>query len=101
SRQLLQIAQGHFRITNATYQCLDVCKPFPFVNQHFDIIIASMIFNEVPAYCLKHALQEYYRVMNNTGVLLMTVLHPAFIARLQQRDLLKAIKYAPITFPGE
>jgi len=62
----------------------------PFrLRPHFDMLIASMTFNEVPAYCLKHALQECYRVMNNTAVLLMAVLHLAFIASLQKRDLLK------------
>src|SRR3954464_2485232 len=44
SEKLLQIAQRLFRIANATYQVLDVCKPFPFLEQRFDIIIASMIF---------------------------------------------------------
>src|SRR3954452_6291108 len=72
SEKLLQIAQRHFRIADAIYQALDVCKPFPFVDQRFDIILASMIFNEVPAYCFSHALRECYRVMKKDSLLLIT-----------------------------
>jgi SAM-dependent methyltransferase len=100
SEKLLQIAQRHFRIVDATYQLLDVCKPFPFVDQRFDIIIASMIFNEVPAYCLKHALSECYRVLKKDGILLMAVIHPAFVASLQKRELLKPSKDGLLTMPG-
>jgi len=100
SEKLLQIAQRHFRIAGAAYQFLDVCKPFPFVDQRFDIIIASMIFNEVPAYGLKHALNECYRILKKDGLLLMAVIHPAFVASLQKRELLKSSKDGLLTMPG-
>jgi SAM-dependent methyltransferase len=100
SEKLLQIAQRHFRIADAIYQLLDVCRPFPFVDKRFDIIIASMIFNEVPAYCLKHALSECHRVMKEDGLLLIAVIHPAFVVSLQKRELLKSSKDELLTMPG-
>jgi len=100
SKKLLQIAQRHFRITDATYQCLDVCRSFPFDAARFDIIIASMVFNEVPAYCFNNALLECYRVLKADGLLLIAVIHPAFIASLQKRELLKSSKDGVLTMPA-
>lgn len=100
SERLLEIAQRHFRIPAAAYQCLDVCKPFPFANKSFDIIIASMVFNEVPSHCFKNALKECQRVLLDDGSFLISVIHPDFIASLQQRELLKRAKDHTLTMPG-
>jgi ubiquinone/menaquinone biosynthesis C-methylase UbiE len=100
SEKLLKIAQQHFRTSNAAYECLDVCKPFSFSNNSFDIIIASMIFNELPPYCFINAVNECYRVLTANGVLLIAVIHPSFVQSLQKREQLKAIKNGPLTMPG-
>lgn len=99
SAQLLEIARRHFWIPGAEYLSLDVCKPFPFVNNSFHVIIASMIFNEVPLYCFKNALKECYRILKNDGSLLISVIHPAFVTSLQKRELLTS-KNGVITMPG-
>ena len=67
SQRLLDLAQRHFRLPDARYECLDVSQPFPFADGQFDIIIASMLFNEVPARDFRKALQECHRVLSADG----------------------------------
>jgi SAM-dependent methyltransferase len=100
SQRLLEIAQRHFRISDAAYQCLDVGKPFPFADGQFHLIIASMLFNEVPAHGFRKALGECHRVLSRDGLFLITVTHPDFIASLQKRGLLKASRDGMLTMPG-
>jgi SAM-dependent methyltransferase len=100
SERLLEIAKRHFRIPAAEYQCRDVCKPLPFVNGSFDVIIASMVFNEVSSHCFKNALKECYRVLKNDGSFLISVIHPDFVTSLQRRELLKPTRDGMLTMPG-
>jgi len=100
SERLLEIAKRHFRIPDAEYQCLDVCKPFPFVNDNFDLIIASMVFNEVPAHCFRNALKECHRVLKSDSLFLISVIHPDFITSLQKREPLKPYKDGVLTMSG-
>jgi len=100
SEKLLKIAQRHFNIPGAAYERLDVCKPFSLSGNSFDIIIASMIFNELPPYCFINAINECYRVLKIDGLLLMAVIHPSFIQSLQKREQLISTKNGPLAMPG-
>ncbi len=100
SRQLLEIARRHFRIQDAVYQTLDVTKPFPFADGQFDLILASMLFNEVPARGFKRALAECHRLLSRNGLLLIAVTHPDFISGLQRKGLLKTSREGLLTMPG-
>jgi SAM-dependent methyltransferase len=100
SRQLLEISQRHFPIPGAAYQCLDVGEPFPYPDGHFDLIIASMVFNEVPTRGFKKALAECHRVLSRDGQLLIAVTHPDFIDGLRKRGLLKTSREGILTMPG-
>jgi SAM-dependent methyltransferase len=100
SQILLELAQRHFRSPGAEYRCLDVRRPFPLGDGQFDLIIASMLFNEVPARDFVRALGECRRVLAPEGRLLMTVTHPDFIAGLKKRGLLKAAPWGGLTMPG-
>jgi len=100
SGQLLAIAQRHFRVPDAAYQCVDVGRPLPFAECQFDLIIASMLFNEVPSRAFRQALTECYRVLSPDGLLLIAVTHPDFIASLQKRGLLKTSPGGMLTMPG-
>jgi ubiquinone/menaquinone biosynthesis C-methylase UbiE len=100
SGQLLEIAQRHFRIKGAAYELLDAAKPFPFSDGQFDLIIASMLFNEMPARGFKSALAECHRVLSPDGLLLIAVTHPDFIAGLRNRGLLKPSREGILTMPG-
>ncbi len=100
SKRLLEIAKRHFRIIGAGYQILDVSKPFSFTDNQFDLIIASMLFNEVPSHGFKNALKECHRVLSPDGLFLMTVTHPDFITSLRKRGLLKTTREGLLTMPG-
>jgi SAM-dependent methyltransferase len=100
SERLLEIARRHFRIPDAGYQVLDVGKPFPFGDGQFDLVLASMVFNEVPARDFRNALKECYRVLSGAGLLLIAVTHPDFIDSLRKRGLLKPTREGVLTMPG-
>jgi SAM-dependent methyltransferase len=100
SEVLLSIARKRFAVPAAEYRVLDVRKSFPFGADTFDIILASMLFNEVPAAGLRHALGECRRVMTRDGLLLMTVLHPDFVASLQEQGVLRRERGGLLTMPG-
>ena len=66
SSRLLAIAETHFKIPGAQYLQLDVRSPFPFEDAGFDLILATMIFNEVSTGGLRRALIEC-RLTHNAG----------------------------------
>lgn len=100
SATLLEIAQRHFSIPGATYQRLDVGRPFPFNDGRYNLIIASMLFNELPPRPFKNALKESHRVLAVDGRLLITITHPDFINSLHKRGLLKPTQEGILTMPG-
>lgn len=100
SERLLEIAKRYFRISDATYQRLDVGKTFPWADSEFDILIASMLLNEVPERDFRHVLAECYRVLSPEGLVLIAVTHPKFIEGLQERGMLKSTREGALTMPG-
>ena len=100
SDQLLKIAQKEFYIPEAQYQRLDIRGPFPFENNRFHIILASMVFNEIPPKGFGNALRECYRVLSDEGLLLIAIIHPEFIDGLQKRGLLKRTTGNTLTMPS-
>ena len=100
SEALLRIARTQFRVPGATYQRLDVRQPFPFGAGQFDVVLASMLFNEVPNTGFRHALGECARVLAPGGRLLMAVLHPQFVHSLDERGVLKPTPSGVLTMPG-
>lgn len=97
---MLEIAQRHFRIPDATYQCLDVGKPFPWADNEFDIVVASMLLNKVPERDIDRVLSECYRVLSLAGMLRVAVTHPKFIQGLQERGVLRQTREGALTMPG-
>src|SRR5262249_39465665 len=67
SRALLEMAQRSFRVREAEYLTLDVRDPFPFPEGSFDLIVANMVFNEIPTAGLRTALGECHRVLSAGG----------------------------------
>ena len=66
----------------------------------FDLILATMVFNEVSTGWLKRALKECRRVLRPAGLLLITITHPDFIAGLQRREMLRPVSKGGLTMPG-
>lgn len=100
SKQLLVLAKRHFRVADAEYIQLDVRSEFPFESADFDLVLATMVFNEVTTGGLKRALLECRRVLRHGGKLLATVLHPDFVASLAKRGELRRDRSKQMTMPG-
>ncbi len=99
SPKLLEIAQKHFKAPGATYNVLDVRHPFPFGDSRFDLILALMIFNEVPSSVLCNALRECFRLLGARGTMVVAVSHPEFVENLRRRGELQRTR-SIFTMPG-
>ncbi|HEX6820147.1 MAG TPA: class I SAM-dependent methyltransferase, partial [Ktedonobacterales bacterium] len=100
SSALLAIAQSELRVAGAEYQLLDVREPFPFAAGDFDLLLATMLFNELTDGEMRRALAECARVLRPDGRLLATVTHPAFVASLAKRGQLRDLGRGLATLPG-
>jgi SAM-dependent methyltransferase len=100
SARLLSIAQTHFPIASAEYMQLDVRSRYPFEEASFDLILATMVFNEVSTGGLRRAFLECRRVLHANGLLLMTITHPDFVASLDRRQQLRRNRDGILTMPG-
>jgi len=100
SGRLLELAERHFRLPGAEYIQLDVRAEFPFETGGFDLVLATMVFNEVSTGGLRRALGECRRVSQPTGRLLATVLHPEFVSSLAKRGELRRERGRQLTMPG-
>jgi SAM-dependent methyltransferase len=88
SQKLLAIAQAQHRADHAEYLSLDVQQAFTLDNATFDLILASMLLNELTTSSLQNALQECARVLRQDGRLLATVPHPTFVYALAKKGAL-------------
>jgi SAM-dependent methyltransferase len=88
SQALLSIAASSFPINGAEYLDLDVQDPFPFPDGSFQLVLASMLFNELTTGGLEHALSECARVLAEDGHLLATVPHPDLVHALARKGAL-------------
>jgi ubiquinone/menaquinone biosynthesis C-methylase UbiE len=100
SESLLEIAQRGNRIVNARYSVLDIRHKFSFEDGRFDLIIASMVLNEVGNRGLPNAIQEAYRVLRRRGRLIIAITHPAFVSNLRKRGEILKEKSGVLTMPG-
>ena len=88
SRALLAIAQACFRIAGAEYLAVDVQDPFPFSDGSFQLVVASMLFNELTTSGLEQAVKECARLLTEDGRLLATVTHPDMVQALAKKGAL-------------
>ena len=100
SSALLTIAQSSFLIDGAEYLTLDVSDPFPFPDQSFHLILASMLLNELTSRSLEQALRECSRVLAKEGQLLAAVPHPDFIHALAKKGALTDFGHGLFAMPG-
>ena len=100
SARQLEMAQKNFLIDGAEYLELDVRGEFPFPPASFDLIIATMVFNEISKRGVASAIAECRRVLRLGGQLLATVVHPDFIAGLDRRGELRRQRGGRLTMPG-
>jgi SAM-dependent methyltransferase len=88
AQTLVDLAHATFPIENAEYLTLDVQDALPFAGGSFDLVLATMLFNELPLSALNLAAQECHRVLAPGGRLLATVVHPSLVHALAKRGAL-------------
>ncbi len=54
----------------------DVCDIKSIQNETFDIVLSNLVLLNIP--CLDDAMREYYRVLKKGGILVFSIVHPAF-----------------------
>lgn len=96
----LDIAQASFALDDAEYLVLDVQEPFPLPDASFDLILAIMLWNELPTSSLRVALQESRRVLRPRGRMLAAVPHPAFVRVLARKGVLTDFGRGLFAMPG-
>ncbi|MCI0341578.1 MAG: class I SAM-dependent methyltransferase [Planctomycetales bacterium] len=102
SAPLLAIAWARHRAPGVRYLRLDAGRRWPFAAAEFDLVLATMVLNEVGSGALRNALSECARVLEPEGRLLATVLHPRFVHALNRRGQIgrRGPGRAPTTMPG-
>jgi SAM-dependent methyltransferase len=100
SQRQLELAQKHCMVKGAEYVQLDVRNEFPFESAAFDLIIATMVFNEISKRGVASAVAECRRVLRVGGQLLATVIHPDFVASLEKRGQLRRQRSGVLTMTG-
>jgi SAM-dependent methyltransferase len=100
SQALLDIAQSSFWIDGAEYHALDVHDPFPFPDGSFNLVLASMIFNELTTAALHNALQECHRILTDDGCLIATMPHPDLVRALAKKGALTDFGHGLSAMPG-
>jgi SAM-dependent methyltransferase len=100
SQALLTIAQTTFWIDGAEYFTLDLQDPFPFPDNSFHIILASMVFNELTTNGLNNALQECRRILVDSGMLIAAVPHPDLVHALAKKGVLTDFGHGLFAMPS-
>jgi SAM-dependent methyltransferase len=88
AQALVHIAQSTFGIENAEYLTLDVQDGLPFSEGEFDLVLATMLFNELPLSVMRNTARDCQRVLVPGGRLLATMPHPALVYGLAKHGAL-------------
>jgi ubiquinone/menaquinone biosynthesis C-methylase UbiE len=101
SGAMLRIAKEAFRVPSAEYLQIDVRRAFPLGSNEFDIVLATMVLNELAPKDIGNALREVSRVLVRGGRLIATVMHPDFVSSLQEKGKLSQLGPHFFTMPGK
>ncbi|NHI84265.1 MAG: class I SAM-dependent methyltransferase [Candidatus Thorarchaeota archaeon] len=75
SRKLIKLCNFH-TIGNARYHVGNICALDESYESSFDIALCNLVLLNVP--CLDDALKGFHRVLRENGILVFSVVHPAF-----------------------
>ncbi len=89
SKKNLEIARKNFKLRNAIYQRLDLYDKFIVSDSSMDLVLSTMVFNEVSDVGLENGFKEIKRVLKNGGQFVVSVLHPEFIQKQMERGVVK------------
>jgi len=83
----IEIAKKNFKVPNSKYQKLDLYKEFNI--DVIDLVISNMVFNELKIAGIKNGITEIKRVLKMNGEFIISVLHPKFIEKQIEREVVK------------
>ncbi|KXH75554.1 MAG: hypothetical protein AM326_08905 [Candidatus Thorarchaeota archaeon SMTZ-45] len=58
------------------YKIADICNLEDLQNNSFDLVLSNLVLLNIP--CLNEAIKEFHRVLKPDGVLIFSIVHPAF-----------------------
>jgi ubiquinone/menaquinone biosynthesis C-methylase UbiE len=100
SPSLINIAKSQCPVAGAEYALLDVRCSFPFSDESFDLVLATMLFNELTTGAAWRALLECHRILSPRGLFLATVVHPDLIRNFRKRGVLTSYGKGMSTMPS-
>jgi len=59
-----------------SFQVGDVCDLTEYEDSSFDLVLCNLVLLNIP--CLTEALTEFHRILNDDGILVFSIVHPAF-----------------------
>lgn len=74
SPKLIDAARKHG--TDVQYKIADVCNLKDFQSESFDLVMSNLVLLNIP--CLNDALKEFHRLLKHNGILVFSIVHPAF-----------------------
>lgn len=76
SEKLIRTAETLTTDVSIDYRVGNICNLCDFPEGAFDAVLCNLVILNVP--CVREAISEFYRVLDYKGVLVMSVVHPAF-----------------------
>jgi ubiquinone/menaquinone biosynthesis C-methylase UbiE len=76
SERLIRNAEKLTSDVSVDYRVGDICELSALHEQSFDAVLCNLVILNVP--CAQDAISEFYRVLDRGGILVMSIVHPAF-----------------------
>ncbi len=76
SPKMIAIAKKQSKGFDIKFQVADICNLDLFTKNSFDIVLSNLVLLNVE--CYDKALEEFFRVLKSGGILVFSIVHPAF-----------------------
>lgn len=76
SERLIRNAERLTSDMSVDYRVANICELSDFQERSFDAVLCNLVILNVP--CAQEAISEFYRLLDRGGVLVMSIVHPAF-----------------------
>ena len=82
SVEMLQLAKEKNPLNN--YDLVNLLDKLPYSNNFFDIIFCNLVLMDIDP--IDNAIFEFYRILNDNGILFFSIVHPAFYRAEWERN---------------
>lgn len=76
SQRLIEMAKQLTEDESVEYKVDNLCRMKSIPNEVFDIVLSNLVLLNIP--CLDEAISECHRVLKTHGILVFSIVHPAF-----------------------